>query len=210
MLSHDCTVNAGSPVLATFPQCRRQVAEHESRLFGMIDIVLRIGIGGVEISGCRIDVVAPLGDRQRYDLRCGIGHPVDDRSRIVRPHQEIDDGADYLCLDATIGMFDDQRVEVVLLLQDRRHPAIGFTQTDPADSPLRSAAGLQQLIGVERFVRAMKSADSHMHDPGRDLAAVVHRAGHTVREPGQTVLIEGNCGRHAGVLLSIFVRCRSA
>src|ERR1700722_12119780 len=87
----------------------------------------------------------------------------------------VDDRADHLCVPAAVGVFQDQRVEPVLIVQDVAHGPVGRHHPHTADAPLMCQAVLQQQVDVRGLVRPMEVAGSDVCDPDADAAAVIFR-----------------------------------
>ena len=73
----------------------------------------------------------------------------------------------------------DEGVQVVLRGQGVRHAHVLPEQPDPTDPPV--AAGLGELMGVQREVRTVETADADVEDARLEPAAVVGRHGDTPR-----------------------------
>jgi hypothetical protein len=110
----------------------------------------------------------------------------------------LDDAADDLGPWTVAAPFDE-RVQVVLRDQGLRHAHVLTEEPDAADPPV--AARLGQLVGVEREVRAMETADADVQDARLQTAAVVRRHGHSARgDVGQGRVAQRNGGWPAAAI----------
>jgi hypothetical protein len=110
----------------------------------------------------------------------------------------VDDAADDLGAGFAVPAFDEG-VQVVLRGQGFRHVHVLAQKSDATDPPF--AAGVGELVGVERQVRTMETADAHVEDARLEPAAVVGRH----RDPaggdvGQGRVAQRDGGRPAGAV----------
>src|SRR5437773_8680119 len=98
--------------------------------------------------------------------------------------QNFAHAADDAALDAR-GTFLDGRIQTVL----RHQPIadVGTAQAHTADPP-RPALVRERVVGVDRLVRAMKSADPEMNDANADTARIVDRTRDAGRDPFERLL----------------------
>ena len=89
------------------------------------------------------------------------------------------DGADHDWLIA-LGAFFQHGKQVVLLAK-LAHQPIAAEQADLTNPPV-PAAGVKHPIGEERLVRAMKRAETKMHNTRTQLAAVILRELYAFRQ----------------------------
>jgi hypothetical protein len=91
----------------------------------------------VEFAGHRVDVVPALGHRQRDDPGRRVGHLLDDRLRVVRSQQIIDDRADDAGRPGPVRILEHQRVQAVGRPEDYRACARPVGGRPPRRCPSR-------------------------------------------------------------------------
>ena len=164
MLSQDITVNG------TMPSSRRRISPARispNTVFGAADIPgvgHDVGMSRVEFPGRRVDEIAAFGDGQRHDADRRICKLLDDISRVAR-RQKIDHHAGDARLPVPGILLDDGRQPVLLLkLRAARFFAIEYARAD--DRPVMPFARIEQIVEIDRLVRAMEIADAEMQDAG--------------------------------------------
>ena len=125
----------------------------------------------IEFTGDGVEVVAAFGDGERHDPGRRRGHLLDGGFGIAGREQVLDDRPDHAGLPGAIAVPEDQGVQAILGGQHIAHPAVGRLQADTADALHRRAA-IHQRVDVHRLVRAVKIADTDVHDSGRNVAAM--------------------------------------
>ena len=148
-------------------------AKRRLRRFRVLGVVDDVGMGGIEMLGRWRDVVAALGDGQRDDASARLGERVHERRDIVRPDK----------IDHRTGDADMRRLR--LLLDDCRQPVLFLkllTDRDvriahprPDDRPVVIAPGVEQIVEIDRLMRAVKVADANMNDAGAKVRASIFR-----------------------------------
>ena len=119
--------------------------------------------------------IARLRDRERQDGHGGIGREVDGIGRLLVGETVVDDAADDPWAGLAVPALDEG-VQVVLRGERLGHAHVLAEQTDAPDPPV--AAGLGELMGVQREMRTMKAADAHVEDARLEPAALVGRHRH--------------------------------
>src|SRR4051794_18991505 len=133
----------------------------------------------VEIAGLRRVTVAFLGDGERDDADGRIRHPVDQLRGVLAGDDAIEQRAN----DAVFGAFGRAHSDgVEMILRGERVARIRTAQAR-ADNAPTGGAGSKAIVDDDGLMRAMKSAEAKMHDPGRDARAVVGRAANGRRQP---------------------------
>jgi hypothetical protein len=173
-----------APVTAA-SECLGHQAEHGARHGSRPQVGQHRRIGRVELAGDRVEVVAALGDGERHDPGGRRGHLLDHGLRIIGREQVLHDRPDYPGLPGAVPVPQDQGVQAVLSGQRVAHPGVRRLHPDAADAPVHRRAAIHQRVDVHGLVRAVETADADVHDPGRDLAAVVTGNGHGGVQPRQ-------------------------
>ena len=171
MLSQDMTVNGDDAVGAAPHQPGQDQAEHGLRRWRCLPASATMsGCVGLNTPRGRVDEVAALGDGQRDDADRRIGQPFDDGSGIAG-HQEVDhDAGDARAHVAAVLL--DHGGQPVLLLELVAADLLAVEHAGPDDRPVMVVAGVEQIVEIDRLMRAMEIADAEMHD-----AAVQRRCG---------------------------------
>ena len=147
-------------------------------------------VGGNEFTGDRVEVVAAFGDSERHDPGGRRGHLLDGRLGIVGGEQVLGDRPDHAGIPGAVAVPDDQGVQAILGGHHVTHPGVGRLQAQAADPPVHRRAVIHQRVDVHRLVRAVEIADTDVNDAGRDLAAIVTRAGGGVVQLRQGLLVQ--------------------
>ena len=94
-------------------QCGHDEAGRRARRVKIVEIVHDIRMALVEIAGLRRVAIAFLGDGERDDADGGIGHPLDQRCRLLARDDAVEQRADHAVLGAFGGAHGDS-VEMIL------------------------------------------------------------------------------------------------
>ena len=165
MLSQDITVNGATPA------ARRRFSPATIRpkaVFGASDILRvgdDVGMGGIEILRRRRDVIAALGDRQRDDADLGPGERVEHRGDIAGL-DEIDHRAGDARTSVVSASCSTTVVSQSCSPSFSRIVHVGVAHAGADDRPIVVAAGVEQIVEIDRLMRAMKIADADMNDAG--------------------------------------------
>lgn len=156
------------------------VEETESGLGGtlILEIVLDVGVLGLELVGVFVVVVAGLGDGHGDNLGVRVSHLVNDGLAIVGREEERGDGA----IDvgrAAIGTALNNSVEVILVLQDVAHRSVKGLKTDTSDGIVAHAVLLHQVVEVDGQVSSVETADTNVDDTLLDRRTVIGGHSHS-------------------------------
>ena len=132
-------------------------------------------IGGIELTGDGVEVVAAFCDGERHDPGRRRGHLLDRGLGVIGGEQVLDDRPDHAGLPGAVAVPQDQGIQAILGGQHVAHPSVGRLQADAADTPVHRRTAIHQRVDVHRLVRAVKVPDADVHDSGRDVAAIVTR-----------------------------------
>lgn len=133
----------------------------------------------VEIAGLRRVAIALLGDGERDDAGGGIGHPLDQGRRLLACDDTVEQRADDAVLGALRGAY---RNRVEMILRGEGVARVRAAQARPDNAPGWAARG-KAIVDDDGLMRAMKRAETQMHDAGRDAREVVGRAADGRRQP---------------------------
>ena len=89
-------------------------------------------------------------------------------------HQEIDHDAGDAGLPVA-GVLLDDGGQPVLFLELLPSDLLAVEHAGADDRPVMTGAGVEQIVEIDRLVRAMEIADAEMHDAGRQRGAIVFR-----------------------------------
>ncbi len=134
----------------------------------MRQIVNDVGMANIERAGRGVVAVSLLGDGQRYDANARVGHGGKQRVALRRRVDHVEYRADDARLRAGSAA-DDERVEEVLRCERLAggRPAQRGTDDPPG------GVHLQNIVDIDRDVRAAKRTDPEMHDAGGYPRAVI-------------------------------------
>ena len=135
-----------------------------------------VGMRRIEHARCRIDEIAALGDGQRDDADRRIGKLRDDGAGIAR-HQEVDHDAGHARLHVAAVLLDHGG-QPVLLLELLAADLLAVEHAGADQRPVMVAAGVEEVVEIDRLMRAMEIADAEMQDAGAQGAALVGGRGH--------------------------------
>ncbi len=137
-----------------------------------------VGMPGVELARRRIDEIAALGDGQRDDADRRIGKSFDDGGGLAG-RQEVDHHAGDVRLPVARILLD-HRGQPVLLLQLLAACLLALEHAGADDRPVMSVARVEQIVEIDRLMRAVEIADAEMQDAGLEVVARIFRHGDAV------------------------------
>ena len=168
-------MNGGNAAVPAATQRLGDQPEHGARHRARREVGLEARVGGVELAGDGVDVVAALGDRQRHDPRGRVGQRLQDRLGVVGGEEVAHDRPDDPGLQRAVGVLHHQRVETVLLGHHVAHAGVVRQGPDPADAPVHRLALVHEPVDVHRLVCPVEATDTEVHDAGGHRDAVVRR-----------------------------------
>ena len=144
-----------------------------------------VGMGHVEPLRGRRNVVSAFGDRQRHDADVRTAERVQSR-RDVERFDEIDHRPGDADRRRMGFLLDDGR-QPVLLGELVAHDGVVVPHAGADERPIMVASGAEQVVEIDRLVRAVKVADAEMHDARAELGTPIVRdanPGRHVRQRG--------------------------
>ena len=130
-----------------------------------------VGMRRVESSGRRVDEIAALGDGHRDDADPRVGELVDDGLRVAG-RQEVDHHAGDARLPVA-GVLLDHGGQPVLRLEPGAAGLLALEHTGADQRPVMPLARVEQVVEIDRLVRAVEIADAEMHDARFQRSAVI-------------------------------------
>jgi hypothetical protein len=129
----------------------------------MSEIVLDIGVLGIELPGSLMHIVPPFGDGETDNPAIGRSHFIDDFPGVPGRIQKIDDRTNDAGALASSTAFD-YGVKKVLGQQNIADAGVMRQQPHPTEAPFTFNAEMQKVVRIHRLMRPMKPADSNMGD----------------------------------------------
>ena len=128
----------------------------------------------------RRDVISAFGDGERDNADLGRGERIKKRRDVIGPN-EIDHRAGDAGLGRICFLLDDG-CQPVLFFELLANVDIGVTNTGADNRPVMIAAGVEQIVEIDRLMRPVKIADANMNDAGAKIGALVFRTRNACRQ----------------------------
>jgi hypothetical protein len=188
------------PCLPTPLQPGQDDAEHGRRLVDVGGVGDNRRMSGIEFPRRWVDEITALGDGQRDDADRRVCQPADDGGAVAGD-QEIDHRAGHPRLHVAVVLLD-HRGQKILAREFFAPRPLALENPRPDQRPIAVDAGVEQIVEIDRLVRAMEIADAEMQDSGGEVAAAVFWRGDAWGEMGQ-----GGEGEFRGHFTRLFFGC---
>ena len=183
--------------IAPKPERRQHCAERGARAIRVAGIVPDVRMLRVQTLRHGVDVVTALGDGQRDDPDCGIGHPAHESGMPFLDRHVVDHRADDLRRRA--GRVElDQRRQAVLAQELLALRGVVRANAGADDCPVVVEPELEQPVQVPGLVRAVEVAEPDMDDAGGQRGAVISRPRDRLRQVAQRGVRKANHGHAPG------------
>jgi hypothetical protein len=144
----------------------------------VLEIVLDVGVLGLELVGVLVVVVTGLGDGHGDDLGVGVSHLVNDSLAVVGRKEERGDGTIDVGRAAISTALNDS-VEMILVLQNVAHRSIERLETNTGDGIVAHAMLLHQVVEVDGQVSSVEATDTNVDDTLLDRRTVIGGHSHS-------------------------------
>ena len=180
-------------VASAFDERGDQYAEHGLRIADVFAVVNDGGMAVVETVAAVFGEIAALGDGQRDDSDIGVGERVNQRARAglhfdKAHHRAADPGVTSIRFD-----FGDA-AEPILRPQALAHARIFRPEPGADDCPVMPEPHAEQVVEIDRLMRAVKIAHADMHDARGQRISRVGGYAHIGAQLGERALPQS--GRH--------------
>ena len=172
------------PPVATTLQGRENDAEYAPRRLHVRSVVNNLRMIGIERACGRIDAVPALRDSQRHDPQVRVVEQIDDRAAIFTDRHKVHHGAaDPGGIRFRFEFHDG--CQPVLRSESVANSLVVGSHAGADQRPLVVFAGIEEIVEVNRLMRAVKISDADVENTGTKHPPVVGRAANGRVEGGQ-------------------------